>query len=133
MAQIDFDTIMTTADGEPIPSGLTEEGVPAAPTTLRMVAMNALLTPFPEDAATPMMGYKLYTLANRVHAGGKLDLEAHDIQIIKDRIERTSPPWIVGRAWDALEGRDKPLDDVPAPAVTAAVGSAFRRGMGVRD
>lgn len=117
MAKINFDTILLAANGKPFPAAtgaVDEQGaVLTEDTTLKMIAMNALLTPLRDDSATPNLAYRLYTLAHRLKDGGEVDLDAGQIQMLKTRVEQTVSPWIVGVTWDLLDSRDAPVDLPP--------------------
>lgn len=108
--KIDFDTILTDGDDKPILLGAGADPEHASdPMSLKHVAMGALLSGQAGDSTTPHLAYRLYTLANLVNRGSEQELEASDIDLIKQRVEKVYGPWIVGRSWDALEGRTEPL------------------------
>jgi hypothetical protein len=100
MSKINLDLQLKSPDGDPV---VQREGS-AEIATLKGCAMNALLTPQELDGATPGLGYRLYTLADQIKGGGEVDLDADDVALIKQRIERLYAPWILGQCWDALEG-----------------------------
>lgn len=100
--KVDFDQQFRTLHGGRIT--MTEED--ETPITLALVAVEALLQPQAEDAHTAGLAYRLYTLAHRIKDGGVVDLDANDVELIKQRVEKGRPPLIVGQAWDMLEGRD---------------------------
>lgn len=124
--KIDLDRALVQPDGKsPIPMGRPEPGMTPeevdaanAATTLKTVVMNALLTQFPNDAATNGLAYRLYTLARRCADGGVVDIETLDVGILDQRIAAISNPWIYGQAVDALNGREEPVDrplETPPP------------------
>jgi hypothetical protein len=102
---INFDAQLTGPNQEIIPSS-PEPGAP--PMTLKDVCMSAVLTQMQGDAETKGQGYRLYTLAHKINAGGQVHVAAMDVVLIKDRIERIFPPWIIGCAWDLLDPREVP-------------------------
>ena len=111
MAKIDFDRVLIWTDGTPIPLTKRDpdalEDPPA--TTLKDPVMQVLLSPLSEDNSTPGRAYRLYQLIEAVKGGGEVELDAPDVALIRDRIEKMQTPWIVGQCFDALEGREKPL------------------------
>ncbi len=97
---INFSTQLIGPNGEIIPASPDPD---AQPMTLKDVCMTALLTQMQGDAETKGQAYRLYTLANQVKADGMVNITAFDVALIKERIERIYPPWIVGQAWDQLD------------------------------
>lgn len=133
MAKIDLEQILTTGEGEPIPiAPPTAEAPHPEPLTLKIVCLQALLTSQEGDAEVPTMGYRLYTLAHGVQKGGERDLTADDVALLKTRIARMYSPWVVGRSWDMLEGREEPSDVELKLHTTAAAPApqAGRRRLG---
>lgn len=100
--KIDFDATLHTLDGGNI--RLDEETT----MTLKVACLEALLSGRPEDANTPGLAYRLYSLAQRVHDGGPVDMDAADVDLVKQRVEQRWAvfPNVVGAAWTLLEGRD---------------------------
>jgi hypothetical protein len=47
--------------------------------------------------------YRLYTLAQKVSAGGSVELPVEDVAILKQKIGENFAPMVVGRAYDLLE------------------------------
>jgi hypothetical protein len=103
--KIDLTQELKTFDG--VPMRLSEED--DSPVTLKFVVADALLTQLPDDSTTKGLAYRLYTLAHLVNKGGEVDIEAGDVEMIKERIERIRSPMVVGQSWDMLEGRSEPV------------------------
>ena len=97
--KLNIDQVLSGLDGAP----LTADG--DQPLTLKVVVANALLQPQQEDPQVQGLAYRLYTLAQTIHAGEQVELEAADIDLIKKRLERVYPPIVVGQSWNMLEGK----------------------------
>src|SRR6202008_1977076 len=55
------------------------------------------------------LAYRLYTLANLVHVGGELDIEAADAAFLQQRVETVGfSPLAVGQLTDLLNARSGP-------------------------
>lgn len=77
--------------------------------TLKLICFTAIAEPLPGDEKlTPVDKLKLYALAQKLHAGGVVDLSAEEIAQLKDRIGRGYSALVVGRAFELLE-QDMPV------------------------
>jgi hypothetical protein len=109
MMQINFRQGIKNLKGEPI--RVSEQD--ANPLTLEILSLDALNRPLAEDAQQSGVGYTLYTLSHKITKSedGNVNLEAFEIEVIKSRIAKHNyPAFILGPAWDMLEGRDGPKD-----------------------
>lgn len=72
--------------------------------TLKNVVFAAVTQPMEEDRAQSVEEkLKCYSIAQRVFAGGEVELTAEEITLIKARIGRLFPVLIVGQAFRMLE------------------------------
>ncbi|MFP3246913.1 MAG: hypothetical protein RXR20_20535 [Paraburkholderia sp.] len=74
------------------------------PVTLKMVAINALLSN--DEADRGQSGeekYKRFKLADRIHASDTVEVSVEELALIKRLIGLIYPPVIVGSAYAALE------------------------------
>jgi hypothetical protein len=104
-ATVDFSTVMTDMDGQPLPTSQTDK----TPVTLGTVADTALLNSFPDekDISGDEKVHR-FTLAVMVKSG-KVELTAENITLIKTVIAKAYGPLIVGRAWAILD--PKPAEE----------------------
>ena len=123
--RIDFTTVLTDLDGEPIieqkvkvlriitcphcqgavdlaEHGEFEEKV----IDLREAALQALLDPVKKVQGRE--GYEYYRLAERIRSRDVIELTDEEVVKLKDLIGDTFKPLHIGRAWDILE---PPLED----------------------
>lgn len=110
---------MRGPDGEPIPFDSGERK-----TTLRDICEQALLATHADERDLAVeKKVERYNLFNLIHdADVVLDLEAEQVSLIKTLIGKTFNVLIVGRAFDAIEGRtaSAPGDTVDDPDDAAA-------------
>ena len=73
--------------------------------TLKTVAFLAVTATLQSDQSMQVNEkMRLYALAQKVHAGGVVDLEAEDVALLKDRIGKAfSHVVVIGRAFELLE------------------------------
>jgi hypothetical protein len=104
-ATVDFSTVMTDMDGQPLPTSQSDK----TPVTLGTVADTALLNSFPDekDIGGDEKVHR-FTLAVLVKSG-KVDLTVENITLIKTVIAKAYGPLIVGRAWAILD--PKPAEE----------------------
>jgi hypothetical protein len=115
MPKVDLDRPLTLQDGE-TPMKMQPDKDDVA--TLRDPVMGALLAEFMNDAGTPMLKYRLYTLQHQCRGGGAVELDANDIDLIEKRSLAVHPAWLFGQVSDGLNGREAPKDvplTSPAP------------------
>lgn len=100
--KIDFSAKITAFDGTDI---LEDD----KPVTLAIVAVNALVTPLPDQRGQPeqidgMTKVRNASLAERIFKDGKkADLTVEEVALIKERVGRAYGPLAVMRAWSLLE------------------------------
>lgn len=96
---IHFDTPIRNLDGQPVLEG-------NVPLLAKDIVITACLTPLEGDRQQAGLGYRLYTLARRLHDGGVVDLTAEDAAFLLQRVEAIGyPPLTVGQMTDLLNGR----------------------------
>lgn len=73
--------------------------------TLKTVSFLAATASLPSDQNLSVSSkLELYSLAQKLHTGGEVDLTAEEISLLKDRIGKTFASVIViGRAFELLE------------------------------
>jgi len=100
--KIDVTRVLTNMDGQIMKDMVDGEAVDA---TLRMVAVNAILSPVQKESG--MDKVKKYELAKRIHvATDEVELSAEDISLIKERVGEVFPALIVGQVFKILEGKE---------------------------
>jgi hypothetical protein len=89
-----FDAPLTDFDGKPFEDG----------STLKTICMAALVSAADGDQqAKGEDKVKLFQLAQRIHAGGVIDVTSEDIATLKGRIGKLFGVVAVGRAFELLE------------------------------
>lgn len=111
-ATIDFSSPMLSLDGTPFRHCEKDTPECKKPVTLAEVATGALLSPdFPGRPPTEgMEKAKRYDLALKIYKGGKADVSAEDIVLLKSVIGSNPnySPAVVGRAYELMEPKGKP-------------------------
>jgi hypothetical protein len=103
-AEIDFSTVIRDLDGAPVKMCADETPACKAGATIGMIAAGALLAPDdPHSPQAPAEKVRCFTLALSVHKGGRIDVSAEDVVLIKGRIAAAYGPLIVGRAFEILD------------------------------
>lgn len=86
------------------------------PVILCLVALNALLTPIPNETITGSEKAKRYALALKINERpGEVNVTAEELALLKEQIGKVYPPLVVGRAYDLLEEK-------PVPKLVASEG-----------
>lgn len=85
-------------------------------TTLETVLTTSLLSQGVQENPDGNEKYKRFKLANRIIAGGVVELSAEDVVLLKKVVGQTYMALAVGRVFDILEGVEKTEDWVPPPA-----------------
>ena len=100
--KINFDTILTNLNGQALKDEKDE------PTSLKTVAVNALMQPYPDERELSGEDkLKRFSIALLIQPGGDIDLNAEQVSLIKKLIGKLYTPLIVGRAYPLL---DPPAD-----------------------
>lgn len=100
--KINVDQPLLTLDGQPVVEG-------GKPVLVKDVLLMACLASLETDRQQQGLAYRLYTLANLVHAGGELDIEAADAAFLQQRVEAVGfSPLAVGQLTDLLNARGGP-------------------------
>lgn len=95
--KVNFDTILKNLKDEDIKDG--EEKL-----TLKSAAINALMLPYQDELN--LKGeekLKRFTIAQKIQAGGEVELPVEEVAKVKELIGKLYNPLIVGRAWALLE------------------------------
>lgn len=105
------DGVITTLDGQPVPSAPNAEGK-ESPLTLGAVCIGALLANLPGSAGQEMLdGQKKYNdvkIADRItQSNGLAELTVEEIARMKELIGKVWGKLIVYRAYQLLEGNGK--------------------------
>ena len=90
----DLDQPILRLNGEPFPDDLKLG-------TAIFLAVTAPLSGDEQTDGTAKM--RLYSIASKVHAGGKVDLTAEEVSLAKDRIGHMFTVEVVGCAYALLE------------------------------
>jgi len=98
---LDVTKVLVSIAGEPLKESVN--GV-AVDVTLRMVVVNALLSPVEKD--TGMKKMEKEELARMVYQNDSVELDVDQLKLIKDRIGEMYAPIIVGQCWRLLEGKE---------------------------
>jgi len=100
--KLDVEQQLCGLDGKPIPQ-TGEKGSP--PTTLKDICLTVLVNELPSDRekATGDEKFKRYILAGRINKGGVVEVDAKEIDTLKERIGKGYGAVIVGPAWLLLE------------------------------
>ena len=78
----------------------------AKPLTVKTAIMQACMNDIPEEKSeTAEKKFERMRLAERVHAGGTIDLDIKDAAFIQDRAVKIWPTFIAYRVHQALEGK----------------------------
>ena len=101
----DFDAKITNVDG----SALVDDKGKPVELTVRTVALNALLAPYPDEQNLPGdIKMKRYNLAKKISEGKVDDLASEDVAMIKQLVNKYyQSPVTVTQAWEALERKGK--------------------------
>jgi hypothetical protein len=94
------DTVLTNFKGDSLKAPGGQEF------TLKDAAIEALLATFGEADArtTGTEKFKRYNLAQKVHAGGEVDLTPEEVSLIKERVGTGYNAAVVGAAYLLLNG-----------------------------
>jgi hypothetical protein len=101
--KLNLDQIITDLRGKPIPFK-EEKDSPEKDLTLRDVAQVALLNDAPQEQLTGDQRFRLGRLAEKIHAGGEVELKTDQIAKIKERIGKLWGTMVVTRAWSLIDG-----------------------------
>jgi len=116
MASVNLDQVLTEFDGTTPLVDETQKGEGPVPVVLNKVCFRALVSTYADERnVTGEDKYKRGKLAERVYNGGVVDLEAKEIELIKELVGKAYSPIIVGQAWDMLEGRISPPEEPKDP------------------
>jgi len=105
-APIDFNTPMMSIDGKPI----TDEKGAAGTVTLKKIALEALLTGFPDETTLPgEEKAKRYVLAVKIAAAdGKLELTSEEVTMLRKVVGKGYGPLVVGQVWKIIDPATMP-------------------------
>ena len=102
--KINFDSIIKNLRNEEMKSSIDGRDTPL---TLKEISVNALLGDIPptqgEKPDSGQQKLQKFKLAQKIDAGGEIDLVAEDVSMIKERIGKAYSTLIVGRAYELLE------------------------------
>jgi hypothetical protein len=122
--KINFDSVITGIDGEPIKTKDQRPGKDGGRETferdfvLRDVAVNALLAEPQDRNAKPLDGkekVRRTRLADKIYGCHEpINISAEDVVLIKDQVNAIYPTLTTARAWAILEGEDAPSAPTPA-------------------
>ncbi len=112
--KLNFDQVITDLKGKSIPYKETKESA-EIDLTLKQVALTALLNDAPEERLTGEQRFNLGRLAQKIEAGGEVELKVDQIAKIKDRIGKIWNTMVVLRAWSLIdpEKPEKPAESAP--------------------
>lgn len=89
-----FDAVLLDLDNQPFSDNAT----------LKSICIAGLVTPTPDDNQQPATEkVRLFTLAQKIHAGGVIDVTAEEIADLKARIGKNFHTLVVGRAFQMLD------------------------------
>jgi hypothetical protein len=107
--EINTDIEMLSMMGDPIKTPL-EPGKPPEVLTLKNVLLNCLINETEGDKLDAKKKIERYDLALRVKDGGKVELTAEEISLIKESISKQFPVIVTGQAHRILEGKPTGLE-----------------------
>ena len=96
--KLNFDNLLLDFNGESIKDSNTQKEI-----SLRIVAINALIATIEGIIVEPMKKFERYKLAEKVHAGGMVEVTAEEISEIEDCVGRAYSVVVVGAAYKLLE------------------------------
>ena len=101
--KIDFTKVLLTPNGKALQEVVVDENKVETKKdlTLLTVAQNSLLN---GDKLSATAKYERYKLMLKLE-DSETDLSIEDVKLIKDAIGESYSIWIVGVAWDILEGK----------------------------
>lgn len=92
------DTVLNDLSGQPLKNG--EQDM-----TLKVAAVNALMGVYPDEQQLDgSEKAKRYALAQKIHAGGEVDLTSDDLALTKKLIGKAYGPVVVGPAYALIDG-----------------------------
>ena len=97
--EINFDSPITNL------KGITLEGEDKENVILKNICVNALMTEIPNNNDTGEIKLKRFNLAQKIYVGGKIEVTAEEVALLKERIGLCFSTLIVGRAWELLESK----------------------------
>ena len=97
---LDTTKVLVNIAGESLKESVNDVAVDVI---LRMVVVNALLSPVEKD--TGMKKMEKEELARKIYQNDSVDLTIEQVKLIKDRIGEMYAPIVVGQCWRLLEGR----------------------------
>lgn len=96
--KINFNTVLTHIDGEPLKNKGKE-------LTLKAASVEALMMILESDrSATGEAKFKCYELAAKVHGGDEVEITPEDATLLKKRIGEAYGAAVVGPAYKLLNG-----------------------------
>lgn len=110
--KVDFDEILCNLAGVPLNSG-------GKTLTLKMISINALMADYPDERTPPGEKFARYALSRRLYKGN-YEFKVEEIAKLKNLIEKSFEPIVVGAAFSVLSGETQ--FDVPKPDPVVATG-----------
>ena len=106
--KIDVNAKITTMNGEEIPANVDGK---TAPLTLGILAKAALLNDCEQnEKLTGTQRHHFGTLATTIDSamknGGVAEIDAGEVNVIKERIGKSATTWTVKQAWDLIESAE---------------------------
>jgi hypothetical protein len=96
--QLNFNAILKDFDGNTLKENGNE-------LSLKTVSVNALMFPYPDESnLSGDEKMNRYLLAQRLHAGGEIELRVEEVAKLKALIGKAYGPVIVGPSFQILEG-----------------------------
>jgi len=104
--KLNLDAVITDLKGKAIPYKDGKDA-PEEDLTLKQVALTALLNDSPDERLTGDQRFKLGRLAEKVYAGGEIEMKVDQIAKVRERIGLIWNTIVVARAWGLIDGPEK--------------------------
>jgi len=105
--KIDVNAKITTMKDEDINADIDGK---QAPLTLGVLAKSALLNEIPDDKLTGVQRHHYAKMAENIDKamcnGGSVEIDAGEVEIIKQRIGKVATTWTLYRAWNLIESAE---------------------------
>lgn len=99
-----LDKVITTLDGEPV------TGDRGKPMTIGDAALLALTATAQNESPDGLEKFRRYELAKKLKMLLEVDLSPEEVAKLKERVGAIFNVVVVGRVWDALDGKEGPVD-----------------------